>query len=366
MVGHRVRLTAYMDSVEIGGAEISLGHLLAELDPSIEVSVLGVDDRVVDKIAAGRPGTSTMTVPHVRGKADVKRLAQHVRAVTASRPDLVHVNLQSPWEGQYGILAGLLARRPVVAVEQIVFGAQPRRQVFLRRALCSRLAAHVAVGVRAAREIEEMIGLEAGSVETIYNGVPDLSLDPVPPPVEGPIVGAVGRLHTQKGFDLLIRALPSLSSEVSCVLVGDGPERANLEGLASSLGVRDRLFVAGWTARARDYLPAFAVVAMPSRFEGFPLAAVEAMLASRPLVATRVESLPEAVEDGRTGLLIPPDDVDSLAGALKDLLGDPTRRREMGERAREIALRRFTDKAMTRSYEDLYRRLVPGWSGAVR
>ena len=83
-------------------------------------------------------------------------------------------------------------------------------------------------------------------------------------------------------------------------------------------------------------------------------------------MATRVESLPEAVEDGRTGLLIPPDDVDSLAGALKDLLGDPARRREMGERAREIALRRFTDKAMTRSYEDIYRRLVPGWSGAVR
>lgn len=366
MVRRRVRLTAYMDSVEIGGAEISLGHLLAGLDPSIEVTMIGVDAGVVAQIAERRPGTRAMTVTRVGGKADVKPIVQHVRAMRASRPDLVHVNLQSPWEGQYGILAGLLNRRPVVAVEQIVFGDQTRPQVLLRRALCSRLSAHVAVGVRAAREIEEMIGLEAGSVETIYNGVPDLPLHPLTPPVAGPVVGAVGRLHAQKGFDLLIRALPSLSSEVSCVLVGDGPERANLEALASSLEVRDRLFVTGWTARARDYLPAFAVVAMPSRFEGFPLAAVEAMMARRPLVATRVESLPEAVEDGRTGLLIPPDDVDSLAGALKDLLGDPARRREMGERAREIALRRFTDKAMTRSYEDIYRRLVPGWSGAVR
>src|SRR5829696_6508418 len=117
IVRRRVRLTAYMDSVEIGGAEISLGHLLAGLDPSIEVTMIGVDAAVVDQIAGRRPGTRAMTVTRVGGKADVKPIVQHVRAMRASRPDLVHVNLQSPWEGQYGILAGLLNRRPVVAVE---------------------------------------------------------------------------------------------------------------------------------------------------------------------------------------------------------------------------------------------------------
>jgi glycosyltransferase involved in cell wall biosynthesis len=364
MVLRRVRLTAYMDSVEIGGAEISLGNLLTELDPSIEVTVLGVNAGVVEKIAARRGGSSTLTLPPVRGKADLGRIVKHVRAVRALRPDLLHVNLQSPWEGQYGILAGLINRRPVVAVEQIVFGAQPRRQRWLRRALCSRLSAHVAVGERAAREIEEMIGLEPGSVETIYNGVPDEPLTPVPRPAEGPIVGAVGRLVHQKGFDLLIRALESLPAEATCVLVGDGPERASLEELASRLGLRDRLIVTGWAERPRDYLPSFDVVALPSRFEGFPLVAVEAMLARRPLVVSRVESLPEAVENGTTGLLVPPDDVEALAGALTELLSDPDRREAMGERGRARALARFTSTAMARSYEAVYRRLLPEWGAS--
>jgi glycosyltransferase involved in cell wall biosynthesis len=360
-----LHLVAYMDSVEIGGAEISLGNLLSELDPSIEVTVLGVDQAVVEQIASRRNGSSTTTVPPVQSKWDGRRLVEHLRAMRSLSPDLVHVNLQSPWEGQYGILAGLLSRVPVVAVEQIVFGEQPRRQRFLRRALCSRLSAHIAVGERAAREVEEMIGLEPGSVETIYNGVPDLPANPVTRPVEGPVVGAAGRLVHQKGFDLLLRAVASLPIEATCVLVGDGPERDSLEQLAESLGLKDRLIVIGWTDRVRDQLASLDVVALPSRFEGFPLVAIEAMLVRRPLVVSRVQSLPEAVADGVTGIVIPPEDVEALASALLELLNDPGGRKGMGERGRARALERFTSTAMARSYEALYHRLLPAWRAAT-
>lgn len=347
-----------MDSTDIGGAEIALGHLLAELDPSIDVSVLGVDRRVAEAIASRRPGTPVSIVPPVRNKADLGPIAAHVRAIRARRPDVLHVNLWSSWEGQYAILAGWLNRRPVVAVEQIVFGAQPRIQRALRRALCSRLSAHVAVGERVAREVETMIGLAPGSIETIHNGVPDLPLNPVPRPVEGPTVGAVGRLAPQKGLDVLIRAAALLPPDVTCMLVGDGPLRGDLERLAASLGVADRVLITGWVERARDYLPALDVVALPSRFEGFPLSAVEAMLASRPLVATPVQSIPEAVEDGITGLLVPPEDGDALARAIAELLHDPSRREEMGRRGRARALERFTSATMARAYEALYRRVL--------
>jgi glycosyltransferase involved in cell wall biosynthesis len=347
-----------MDSIHIGGAEVALGHLLAELDPSIEVSVLGVHPHVAEAIASRRPGSSVSIVPRVRNKTDLRPIAAHVRAIRALRPDMVHVNLWSSWEGQYGVLAGLLNRSPVVAVEQIVFGAQPRFQRVLRRALCSRLSAHVAVGERVAREVEEMIGLEPGSIETIHNGVPDVPLNPVPRPADGPIVGALGRLAPQKGLDILVRATTLLPGDVTCVLVGDGPERGDLERLAASLGIEDRVIITGWVEGARDYLPALDVVALPSRFEGFPLAAVEAMLASRPLVATRVQSVPEAVEDGKTGLLVPPEDVGALASAIAELLRDKARREEMARRARARALERFTSGTMARSYEALYRRLL--------
>jgi glycosyltransferase involved in cell wall biosynthesis len=355
-----------MDAVAVGGAEIVLGHLLAELDSSIEVSVLGVDRDVADTVASRRPGSPVSVVPPVRNKADLGPIAAHVRAVRDLRPDVLHVNLWSSWEGQYAILAGLLNRRPVVAVEHIVFGDQPPIQRVLRRALCSRLAAHVAVGDRVAREIEEMIGLARGSIETIHNGVPDLPLDAVPRPSDGTLIGAVGRLVPQKGLDLLIRSVALLPDEVTCVLIGDGPLRADLEQLAASLGVADRVLITGWVERPRDYMPVLDLVALPSRFEGFPLVALEAMLASRPLVATDVQSIPEAVEDGVTGFLVPPDDVGALTGALTEALSDRPRLEEMGRRARARALERFTAPTMARSYEALYRRLLNDNRGLPR
>jgi glycosyltransferase involved in cell wall biosynthesis len=88
---------------------------------------------------------------------------------------------------------------------------------------------------------------------------------------------------------------------------------------------------------------------------------MEAMLARRPVVASRVDSVPEAVDHGITGLLVPPNDVDALASALTELLSDPGRREEMGERGRACALARFASSAMARSHEALYHRLLPDW-----
>ena len=353
-----MRLTIYMDAVAVGGAEITVGHLLAALDPAIEVSVLGVDGAVTRAVASRRPGTEFALVPKARNKVDLRAIAAHGRAVRALRPDILHVNLHTPWQGQYGILAGLLNGCRVVAVENSAFGSASRPQRLLRRVLCSRLAAHVAVGERAARRIEQLIGLAPGSVEAIDNGVPDVALSPIPRAGRGPVVGALGRFSPEKGFDLIVRSLASLPSEVTCVLVGDGPERGALEQLAGELGVEDRVLFTGWVERPRDYLPGFDVVAMPSRFEAFGLVAIEAALAERPVVATAVDGIPDAVVDGSTGVLVAPDDAPGLADAIRALLGDPGAREEMGRRGRERALERFSVSRMAASYEELYRRLL--------
>jgi glycosyltransferase involved in cell wall biosynthesis len=352
-----VRLVAYTDAPIVGGADISLGNLVAELDGSIDVALLAVHPAVAETVASRRPGMEARVLAAPRHKADVARIAAHVRAVRKLRPDILHVNLYSPWAGQYAILSGVLTRTPVIAVEQVVFGTPtPLRRRF-RQVLCSRLAAHVAVGERAARNIERLIGLTPGELEVVYNGVPDVPLRPVERRRAGPVVGGVGRLSTQKGFDVLIRALVSLP-EASLVLVGEGPERAALEGLARELGVDDRLEITGWVENPRDHLAGFDVVAQPSRFEGFPLAVVEAMLASRPVVAAAVESIPEAVDHETTGLLVAPDDPDALGAAIASLLADPDRREAMGRHGRERALRRFTADIMARSYEEIYRRVL--------
>lgn len=109
---------------------------------------------------------------------------------------------------------------------------------------------------------------------------------------------------------------------------------------------------------ARALLPSMDVFVRPSRDEGFPLSVVEAMLAAVPIVATDVGGVSEAIVHGVSGLVVAPDDLDALAAAVAAMLGDPARRRALGEAGRRRALERFTDANMARAFGSLYEELL--------
>jgi len=349
-----VRVAYYCDAAEVGGAEISLGNLLAALDRRVRPTVIATSAEVAERVVAGRPDAAVELVPQIHRKRDIASIAAHFRALRGLRPDVAHVVLDNPWASHWGQIAALSTRGVrTVAVEQLVLPPPRRKNVRLKRLLTSRLAAHVAVGERAAREIETLAGLRAGSIRTIHNGIADVELVPLPRPADGPIVGSVGRLEHQKGYDTLLRALVELPG-VTAVLVGEGTQRGPLEARAAELGVADRVLLPGWSDEARRHLTTFDVFCLPSRFEAFPLAVLEAMLAGLPVVASDVGSVAEAVHQGETGLLVRPDDPAGLATALRALVGDPDRARALGEAGRRLALERFTVGAMARAYESLY------------
>ncbi len=354
-----LRLLFYTESPEVGGAEVMLGYLLGALAAETEVGVLCTSAAVGEAIAGYRAGTQVDVVAAPVGVRDRRALGQHLRAVRAFAPAVLHANQAWPWAGAYGELAGLLTPGVrVIAVDHLpIPGHVPRVRRCARQLLDRRLDAHVAVGERAARRIEELVGLARGSVLSVANGVPAAAPEPVTPLVTGPVVGSLGRLVRQKGFDLLVRALPELPG-ATVVLVGDGPERHALSALAHSLGVGDRLLITGWVADARRYLPAFEVFALPSRWEGMPLSILEAMHAGLPVVAADVGSVAEAVHDGETGYVVAVEDRMALGDRLGRLLADPALRTRMGARARSLAAERFTDVAMARSYERIYRGLA--------
>lgn len=347
MPDSNLRVVVYTDSAGVGGAEISLGHLVATVSKDIDLTVVGVSPTVIHAIANRRLSANRLVLR--------KDFLSHYLAFQQLKPDLIHINLCTPWACSNALAAALLQAR-VIRVDQLPLRTTDAIALWRTRFLSLRVDAHVAVGEASARRMEDFYALGRDSVISIPNGVPDLGAAPIPTN-QSMIVGSVGRLDAMKAHDVLLRAIAQVDN-TEAVILGDGGERENLEQLAIALGIRDRVKFAGWVNNPRAHLASFDVVAMPSRSEGFPLAMVEAMLAARPVVATRVGSMPEAIINGKTGLLIEKNDVVGLAIALQKLRDDPDFRIQLGKQARQKALEEFTVEAMTAKYETLWRAVM--------
>jgi glycosyltransferase involved in cell wall biosynthesis len=286
----------------------------------------------------------------------------HRRAMARLRPDVVHCNLNDVADARWAVLiATTLRKTRVVAVEQLPLQPADRSVIAVKRLGSRRLHAHVAVGERAARAIEETIDLPVGSIRTIYNGVVDQGAA-VRAEISGErplVVGTLARLDPIKGLDLLVSAVARLE-RLRLLIVGEGALRTELLDQARRLGIQDRVELRPWDDEARRCLAELDVFVLPSRNEGFPLSIIEGMLAGLPVVATDVGSVAEAVVDGATGYVVAPDDIDALTAALEQLCADPELRGRFGAAGRARALERFTAQAMADAFAGLYREVLAG------
>jgi len=340
----------------IGGSERHLLTLLPALaERGVDVRFLGLDDTSREP----DPFYQALSVPYERLAAphDVDaRLAWSVRAETRDA-DIVHTHLV------HADVYGALGANRLVSTKHNDDPFRAGAFRFVERALARRAAKVIAITNALARFQVERVGLPADKVEVIHYGLDDL-----PPawganptdhvPAEARVLLAVCRLEPQKGLDIAVRALPDIRTRhptAELVVLGEGPQRTDLEQLAASLNVPIRLLgrvpdVAAWLRRAD-------LLVHPARWEGFGLALLEAMLASKPVVATNVSSIPEIVVDGETGLLVPRDDARALAAAVTRLLDDPGNYGEQG-RARaqsQFSVSRMADRTLA-LYETALRR----------
>lgn len=355
----------------LGGIEVFSDALARSLARrSVETTVVTDTDlhgllphrETIGDIAVHRlPFLKSLRAQESAASLDVlRRLATLVEDL---RPDLIHMHSAvqaSAWFVDR--LLGKLSRRASFMVTQHGMLEQTDR-LGVVRALMLKADMLTAVSEAVLRSAIEFSGRSAGTM-VIYNGV-QVPRSANAPRTDPPFVLAcVGRLQCEKGFDLAIEALFTMRKsglDASLTIVGQGEERKSLVALAETLGLAPHVRFAGVLAPgdAHDVIAGSNLLLAPSRTrEGFGLVVAEAALLGVPCVAARLGGLIETVEEGMTGVLVPPDDPAGLAAAAGALLRDPARLTFLGMTARQRGLDKFDMDKCAAQYFNAYRNLV--------
>ncbi|MCX7805321.1 MAG: glycosyltransferase family 4 protein [Planctomycetota bacterium] len=303
--------------------------------------------------------------------ADFRALRTLQAAIKSLRPDIVHTHGSKG--GFLGRLAASSTGVPRIVHTPHTFAFQwargTRRWAYMaaERFAAGRCHMFVAVGP-SQRDLIVASGLAPPErIRLIENGVDHAVLFRPETRAEirrelgigegAAVVGMVARLAPQKGVRRFVEAarlVADAEPEARFVLIGGGPLEGQVRSQVSSLRLADRLLVLGHREDAERLYPAFDVFVLSSLYEGMPYVLLEAQAAGLPVVATNVPGNSDAVSDGETGILVPPEDTGAIAGAVISLLRDPQRRCRMAGAGRRLVAERFALREFLRRHEELY------------
>lgn len=315
---------------------------------------------------SGTPADALDLNPGVRRPQDVLALRAYL---ARTRPHIVHTFLLTA--SLYGRFAAMLARVPVVIGTEVNVYANKRRSHARAERLLMRGTDCVIASAASVRDFYvQQVDADPARVKVIYNAVDWSALDATVTrealrrelgiPEAASVVTIIARLTEQKAHGVLFEAFagtPALA-DTHLLVIGDGELRDTLRERAAALGIAARTRFAGARRDLGNVLAATDVFAMPSLWEGLPLSMVLAMGAGLPVVASRVAGIPEVVEDGKTGLLVPPGDATALGAALAQLLSDAGLRTRLGAAARDFVVPRFGAESYVNAIVALYDSLL--------
>ncbi len=368
--GRPLRILIVVDSLNVGGAErhvVDLALALHREGHAVTVAC-SVSGSLAEPLETAR-----IPVRPLLGRIVKRRISlPYARAIRGllgrERFDLVHAHIYA--SAAASALATVGTGVPLVVTEHTEALWQGRGGRLLSPWMYRRVAHVIAVSDAIRRRLVERDGVAPNKITLLPNSVPPARQthgDALPLPAElaegSLLVGVVARLQPEKGVGSFLRAAAHVARELPAarfVVVGDGPLRKELLGLAEELGVHDRVLFLGFRPDAQALLGLMDVVAVPSVSEGTPLVVLEAMAAAVPVVASRVGGIPGQIQPGREGILVPPGDAKALGDALLSLLRDPERARRMGEAGRLRAETEFSHENMVRKVEGIYRDALTG------
>ncbi len=365
-----IRVMHVVLNLDMGGLERIVDDLLRKSDRSeVASSVCCVekDGRLAEELR--RDGIEVISLEKGPGKR-LKGFTRAFRLFRSRRPDVIHTH-------QVGALfyAGPAARLAGVPVVVHTEHGRNFEKGWRWRAL-GRIGARCVdriftVSNDIAQEAFRLKVYSPEYTQTVINGIDverfsqevdatglrkDLGLGE-----NDYVVGTVARLDPIKDQKTMIRAFGRLrrrAGHAHLLLVGDGPSRGELEALVRAEGLEECVHFAGVQNDVVPYLKLMDVFALSSVSEGIPLVILEAMAAGIPVVSTAVGGVPEIVTDGKTGRLVPAEDVEAFGRILVELFEDAARRRTLGQAGRELVEREYSLERMARTYTEAYRRLL--------
>jgi glycosyltransferase involved in cell wall biosynthesis len=369
----RIRVAFCIDNMGIGGTELNALRTAERLDASrFDISVVCLQEGGPLLERYENRGIPVLTLPlrRLHGLTALRQGVRFARHLVRHRIDIVHSH--DVYNNIFATAWARLARTPVVIASRRWWDDVPRAALRVVNRRAYRFADCVITNSRTVADLLVRDDhVRADRVAVIANFVDDSTFAPATVdnalrtelgvPVGSLVVGCVAGLRPVKDHETLIAAIARLRSSwpsLRLVLIGDGPTRPALERLAQCLGVRHIVHFAGWRPNEPNLHGLFDVSVLCSLSEAFPNSIVEAMAAGRPVVATRVGGVVDAVADGETGLLVPPRQPAALAAAIEQLLTQPERRRAMGAAAARRARAQYHARLVLPSLESLYERLL--------
>jgi glycogen synthase len=353
----------------VGGVEVLATKLLPALQERGYEFVVVTTSRPELPQEAKFKGIPVYRFPFWQGYNNIDQLMRIRQQITqlkrAFAPDLVHRNAVGIGDFFYFITANAHPAPLLVTLHNDLQHQSVERDTSLSRILRSADWVN-SVSAAALTQARQLVPEITPRSSVIHNGLDVQSYTPTPLPTDAPRLLCLGRLATQKGFDLALTAFASIVERwphARLVLAGDGHARPALEQQTAQLGLTHAVDFLGWVVPEK--VPALintaTVIVMPSRWEGFPTVALQAAFLARPVVATRVGGLPEIVEHQRTGLLVEEEDSTALAKAIMFLLEHPTTAAHMCQAAQRRAQERFGWERYVHAYDALYRHLIRNW-----
>ncbi|MBT0960608.1 TIGR03088 family PEP-CTERM/XrtA system glycosyltransferase [Denitromonas iodatirespirans] len=386
MTGAHVPLVAHVvHGFRIGGLENGVVNLINRMPASryrhVVIALTDCDPAFCRRVTREDVDFISLRLPPGHG---LRHYRQVYRLLRQLRPDIVHTRNLAALEM---VVPAWAAGVPVRIHGEHGWdtgdpGGASRKYRLLRRLYAPFVTQYIALSRQLSSYLQQGVGIAEHRISRICNGVDAVRFAPAADrqmlapagfcPAQGVVFGTVGRLQTVKDQLTLVRAFgrwladdADAAARARLVIVGDGPQRGEVEAEIAAAGVQDQV----WLAGARDDVPALLqsmdVFVLPSKAEGISNTLLEAMASGLPVIATEVGGNGELVQAERTGLLVPPEDPAAMAGAMRALFHDPARRSAQRLAARARIEAEFSLDAMVAGYMAVYDRMLTRAGRAV-